>query len=425
MQRRAAAAYFIIFSVLAVGALGFMQVGASQPEVDLEGPTYSQGDSLTVDGRSYTVTGISAEKEGGGHGAAAELVRSGELTWFNDSAMESAELANGSTVAYRDSYEVQELEDSYVELVRTANTSETLNLREGEEFYYPAESATAVVENVTASGVELSLIKTTMVANGSTLAYEGGEYRVQIPSESEGSFDLVNTADATDNTTLTTNDTLAYQPEGVTADITAVESGNVTLQWTESATLAADETLDVQTQFSLPSEFGNESVTMTKVQNLSAMVANDPAAVNVTEGGDFVLLEDDSFVETGEYLPPNSTVTLATGDDYYHPPAGETANVTEVGTTAVTIEWLAPANETIGLEEGANITLNDQQYFVHFPNNNSVQILPNDEYYGNYQTDLSAMDEFDTRMNGLWGIVFLSLMAGIILVAAAYLPNKG
>ncbi len=425
MQRRAAAVYFIIFSVLAVGALGFIQVGASQPEVDLDGPAYSQGDTLTVDDQSYTVTGVSAEIQEGEHGAPDELVRSGELTWFNESAMKSAELANDSTVAYRDSYEVQTLEGDYVTLARTDNASETLNLRTGEEFYYPDEDATAIIENVTTGNADLRLVKHAMVANGSTVAYDGGEYRVQIPSEPEGSFTLVNTADATDNTTLSTGDSLEYQPVGVTTTVAAVGSGNVTLEWNESATLGAGETLTAQTEFSLPSQFGNESVTMTKVQNLSVMIANDDAATNVTDGGEYVLLSDGSFVETSEYLPANSTVTLAVGDEYYHSPADTTANVTAIATTAATIEWAAPGNETIGLEEGTNITLNDQQYFVHFPNNNSVQILPNDEYYGSYQSDLSSIDAFDTRMNGLWGIVFLSLMAGIILIAAAYLPNKG
>lgn len=94
MQRRAAALYFAVFLLLGAGAYGFLQVGMDQPTVDLEGPAYAEGDDLTVEGQTYTVSAIEA-----GDG---EQAPRGELTWFNESARGSATLENGSTIAFRD-----------------------------------------------------------------------------------------------------------------------------------------------------------------------------------------------------------------------------------------------------------------------------------------------------------------------------------
>lgn len=95
MQRRAAAVYFVLLVVVGAGAYAFLQVGMAEPEVSVQGPTYGNGDDLTVEGRTYTVGGLSAESEDG------ETSYSGELTWFNESHRESVTLENGSTTAYR------------------------------------------------------------------------------------------------------------------------------------------------------------------------------------------------------------------------------------------------------------------------------------------------------------------------------------
>jgi len=288
MQRRAAAVYFIIFSVLAVGALGFMEVGATQPEVDLDGPTYTEGDTLSVGDVTYNVTSVDAEVVEGEHGAPDELVRSGEVTWFNESATESAQLENDSVVQY-----------------------------------------------------------------------QGSDYRVVIENDSNA------------------------------------------------------------TEFQVVEE-----------RNVSAIVANDSDAegtVTDEDGQEYVRYTNGSTQLLSEYLGPADNETFAVGEEYPYPLENETvqANVTAVEPSAASLQWESPGEETISFEDGDNITLNGETYITHFPDNGSVQILPADEYYQDYQNELAAIDEFDTRMNGLWGIVFLSLMAGIILIIAAYLPTKG
>ena len=95
MQRRAAAIYVAFF--LVVGAASFSLIAtASAPQLSFENPDHelSQGDTLTVDGQEFTVSGISAEAEEG------EVTRSGTLESTNQSARYTVEWANDSTVTY-------------------------------------------------------------------------------------------------------------------------------------------------------------------------------------------------------------------------------------------------------------------------------------------------------------------------------------
>ncbi len=247
MQRRAAAVYLVLFVALAGGAYAYIEVGASEPEVSLDGPTYAENDTFSVGDRTYTVTTIEAEVEEGDHGAPDTVNRVGELTWFNESAMATAALENGSTVAFND-----------------------------------------------------------------------GEYTVSIANESNStSFELVSN-DSADTETVSTGETFPYQQE--------------------------NETID--------------------------------------------------------------------------------ATVATVSTSAVSLEWNDPQDETIELNEGGNVTLNGEQHFAHFPDNNSVKVLASGQYYSSYQSELADIDAFGVRINGLWGVVILSLLATIILISAAYLPNK-
>lgn len=74
MQRRAAAVYFTLFVVVGAGAYGFLGI-MSQPPIELDGPTYSEGDEFDAGGVTYTVNST-----GDGEG---------ELTWFNGTAGET------------------------------------------------------------------------------------------------------------------------------------------------------------------------------------------------------------------------------------------------------------------------------------------------------------------------------------------------
>lgn len=278
MQRRAAAVYFALFLVLGGGAYGYMQVGMSQPTVDLDAESLSEGDELVVDGRTYTVTSVSAETEEG------STSYGGELTWYNESNVATATLDNGSTVAFRD-----------------------------------------------------------------------GTYAVSIDNETDS--------------------------------------------------------------FALVEQF-----------NVSARLANDPDVEDetLTRGDrEYVRYRDGTTRLLEEYLPDRDTATYRVGDEYVYPEENATTTVSDVSPSAATLSWNQPTNQTVEFAEGENITLNGQPYFAHFPSDESVQVLPRDDYYASYTSELSDIDYYQTRVNGMWGIVIISLLAGIVLLATAYLPHRG
>lgn len=103
MQRRAAAVSVAFFLVVSAASYALIAT-AEEPTVDFEDPEYSlqQNQSFTQDGQEYTVTAIEATVESGGDGhgggGGETLVRSGEISWTNESARHTESWDHGSTV---------------------------------------------------------------------------------------------------------------------------------------------------------------------------------------------------------------------------------------------------------------------------------------------------------------------------------------
>lgn len=285
MQRRAAAVYFVLLVLVGGGAYAFLQVGMAEPTVDLSGPTYAEGDELTVDGRTYTVGAVEVPSSEGEEGGEAPSPES-NLTWFNDTFRETATLENDSTVAFRD-----------------------------------------------------------------------GEYRVAV---------------------------------------------------------------------------GNDSTfALREVHNVSAILAEDPDVEDeVAEQGDqqYVFYANGTRQPLAEYLPePDRAGPFAAGDSLEWQAENETvtATVEAVGDDAAEISWPAPREEAVSLEDGQNVTLAGQEHLVHFPSEDSVQVLPVGQYYESYTEDQQRIEFFEERRAGFWGVTILSFLGAIILLASAYMPVRG
>ena len=168
MQRRAAALYFALFLVIGAGSFGYIQmVDAQKPTVELESDEYSQGDVLTVDGRTYVVSEIAAENASEGEEAAV----TGTLSWTNQSARATATLENATNATYQNaSWEVRidnASDVSQFTLRENVNDSQqdpqTVTFSEGEQFDYTTEDGATqaariddVTGNVSTPSVTLS-----------------------------------------------------------------------------------------------------------------------------------------------------------------------------------------------------------------------------------------------------------------------------
>lgn len=351
MQRRAAAAYFVLFVVLTAGAL-FVLSGATQPQIQLDEERLTEGENLPVGETTYTVGSLSNG--------------SGSLTYVNESARFTAELANNSTVA-------------------------------GEALSFDGNGA----------------VYTATLDGGADVAFNGSTYSLTIPeAEDPSNFTLVNPEDQNDTATFAEGDTFPYQSNQTT--VTDVSSSQVDLTWSDNyRVFIANGSAANISEFRLTQEF-----------NVTALLTGDPAVFNETFTRDDITYvtyrENDSNVPLDAYLPDPVNVTFEEGAEIGF--QGNQTTVANITAERALMEWFGPQTNTIDLSEGANITLGETTYVVHFPNNSSVQITSD---YAAYQAELDRQDQFTERMNGFWGIAILGSLTAIILLGAAYLPSRG
>jgi hypothetical protein len=239
MQRRAAAISAVVFVLLAAGSYSLIAT-AETPELAFENPEFegTTGDTVTVDGRTYTVSGIDARMTGGGHGSPATLSRSGSLAWTNDSARYTVTWENGSTIEYNN--------ESLAVAIENASDPTTFTLVEQiNRTRILQEDPNADEETVTQGGVEYVVVteggqrtlvptseyfpdpERTTYTESDTLPYEGNETSVTVTSEAvtlAWNGPRTNTVSLSDqgNVTLGPNDEqyLAHFPDNSTLVLT-------------------------------------------------------------------------------------------------------------------------------------------------------------------------------------------------------------
>lgn len=78
MQRRAVAVYAVFFLLLGASSYAVIAV-AEKPPIEVDGQTYSEGDTFTVGGQQFTVASLGTSESGGGHGGGGAATSTGEL----------------------------------------------------------------------------------------------------------------------------------------------------------------------------------------------------------------------------------------------------------------------------------------------------------------------------------------------------------
>lgn len=208
------------------------------------------------------------------------------------------------------------------------------------------------------------------------------------------------------------------------------------LSWTNdssryTATVEADSTTTVDgTPYVVTVDNESGTATLTEEQNVTQLLIEDPEVENslaTQNGTEYVVYrEDDSLQPVSEWLPEPETRTYSVGDSFAYQTGDGTQETTVASVTesVMTVEWFAPEDKTMELSEGGNVTLQGQQYFAHFPDEESVKLVSTDQY-GTYQATLDDQDYFHERKNGLWGVSILSGVAAVLMLGMAYLPNRG
>ncbi|WP_181687027.1 hypothetical protein [Halorhabdus salina] len=254
----------------------------------------------------------------------------------------------------------------------------------------------------------------TTLEDGSTIPYENGTYRVTVNTSADSPMAMLsNVANASENTTVAVEDTLTYRQNETT--VTAIDDDGVTLVWGESY------------RVTVPNVTEPDSATFVQEFDVSNRLARDSAVYNETVSVDgvrsVVFRADNGTLALSDYLPEPDTATLEEGQEVWY--QGNDATIGNVTGDSVPLVWSAERTNPVRLSGASNVTLNDQQYFVYFPDESSVKILPSEDAFQSYQQQQSEIDYYHERMNGLWGVAILSFLAAVALLAMAYLPKKG
>ena len=193
-----------------------------------------------------------------------------------------------------------------------------------------------------------------------------------------------------------------------------------TVQWQGQQAAATNESYRLLVgNASDPSSF-----TFRQEFNVSRRLAEDPAVEDQTvtrsDGRRYVVYtENGSTRPLDEYLPSPETRQFSEGGQLQY--RNNSTTIANVSAESVVLEWTAPRNNTLSLEEGGTTTFGGTQYVAHFPDNRTLALTSDLEAYN---SETGAVDTYHERMNGFWGIIIISAVAAMLLFAVAYLPSR-
>ncbi|WP_276273550.1 hypothetical protein [Haloarcula litorea] len=231
-----------------------------------------------------------------------------------------------------------------------------------------------------------------------------------------------------------------FTVDGVTYTASNVGTGGdspvADLSWTNesaryTATLEDNSTTTLEnTTYRISTNNTTNTVTLRQEFNVTRLLQQDSAVENSLaqqNGTQYVVYrENDTLRPLAEWLPEPETRTYPISSVYPYQTDGGVQQTTlvSVGDASATVEWTAPRDRTVELSEGGNVTLQGQQFFAHFPANDTVEIVSVD-HYDTYLEQRDRIDYFQERVNGLWGVSILSGIAAVLLLGMAYLPTRG
>ncbi|WP_231183913.1 hypothetical protein [Haladaptatus sp. DYF46] len=219
------------------------------------------------------------------------------------------------------------------------------------------------------------------------------------------------------------------------------ESATYTETWENNSTVSRR---NITYRVLIPNESNVAQATLREVRNLSngtKTVTRDNVTYVVTNGssGNKTLVPEDEYKR--EQFGTPRTVRLSGGETLEY--ANNSTTVANISESGVEIEWTAPRTTSVQLgttsaltttlirggtpremhfPAGTTVTLDGEEYAVHYPNNSSVELSSDVEAY---QSQIDTVKHQNKRLAGFWGVFILSLLAATLLAMLGYLPSKG
>ncbi|KAB7516159.1 hypothetical protein DM867_03195 [Halosegnis rubeus] len=271
---------------------------------------------------------------------------------------------------------------------------------------------------ITAPGQEQAEIDTTLpngelYENGSTFTRGGTQYTVLLSMEEASGGGHGGGGG------MAPVGSLSYTATGV----------EQTAEWENGSTVTYDGTDYTVT---LDADASPPTATLTQTFDTTALLEADSAVYNQTvmqDGLEYVTYRsNDTNVPLSEYLPEPAAETFEQGDTVEY--ENTTTTMSEVTSDVATLSWTISESTERELAEGGNVTLaDDNSYFAHFRGHSEedlrVILAPSDSDWSAYQTGLGRQDYYHERQNGLWGVIYITAIASLLIVGLAYMPVRG
>lgn len=156
--------------------------------------------------------------------------------------------------------------------------------------------------------------------------------------------------------------------------------------------------------------------------NESAILAADPSASEelvMQNNTRYVVRNQSELISASEYFPQPQAQTISMGEALRY--QNNSTTVRGITNKSVELRWTATRTNTVDVSNHENVTLSGETYLVHFPDTSTVQLT---QQFGEYHAQTTAIAQFKTHKNGLWGISIASMLTVIFLIGFAYLPSR-
>ncbi|ERG96122.1 hypothetical protein [Haloquadratum walsbyi] len=204
----------------------------------------------------------------------------------------------------------------------------------------------------------------------------------------------------------------------------AIQYTNESAQYVVSFGNNSTQTVDQQQWRVLVDSSGGDptSLTFRESVNETAVLAADPnvSTETVTQNDErYVVRGGDQLILAEEYFPEPETRSYAEGDTIEY--QGNTTTVDTITNESVQLAWTAPRTSTIDVSHNDNVTVGDETYLAHFPDESTLQLTQNFEHF---QQQKASIEQYQTQKNGLWGVSIASGLTVVFLIGFAYLPSR-
>jgi len=234
-----------------------------------------------------------------------------------------------------------------------------------------------------------------------------------------------------ENGSAVNTDQRAYTVTGVTAP-SGEDPGEATLSWTNQSAVFSDT---IETNATITYN-GTEYITF--VANVSdpteatfrTTPANGSGATLTYENetGQYLVVReyDNGTRELTPYMQDDTFTNLTITEGQSLQYQGNSTTVSNITQSGLLLEWDGVRIESVGITEGEPFILNSSrtegtEYVAHFPTNDTFVLTTDIE---SYESQVAEQEHFRERINGVWGVVIVSSIAGVLLTGLAYLPRK-